>query len=148
MRRIGARRGNKNVFITIKRGTKTVVSLVKTPHIHTHSCKRLGSAACPYITQLPFGGDILQIIHNAAAHLDLNLPERSLVTNLLPSLRLPAAVYIKFKGCWGMHLHSFRPWCSPALCPALDYYQALSSAFLNSAFLSLQPDLAHVFIIF
>lgn len=33
------------------------------------------------------------------AHLDLNLPECSHVTHRLPSLRLPAAVYIKSKGC-------------------------------------------------
>lgn len=99
--------GRKNAFPAVKKGISLDNNAAKspptpTPHL-THSHEGPGSAACPHITQLPFGGDILQIIHNAnaAAHLDLNLPDCSLVTHLPHSLQLPAAVYIKFKGCWG-----------------------------------------------
>lgn len=107
IRRIEVRRGKIRMPWQQKnQGNNRVIilrnnDLAKTP-ITTH------------ITQLPFGDDILQIIHNPATHLDLNLPECSHITHILPSLRPPAAVYITFKGCWGSRI-SIAPGHDPAL---------------------------------
>lgn len=86
---------NKNANATINQGNKAVISPVKQQSCKDshHSHKGPGLTACPCITQLPFD-DIPQIIHNAAAHLNLNMPERSHVTYLLHSIRPPAAVYL------------------------------------------------------